>query len=285
MNLSNIETFVAVVKFMNFSKAADSLFVSQSTVTSRIKSLEDELNIQLFAREGKSISLTAVGERFFEHAVKIQELLAATEQDIAMYNKYSSCLSICAPDSVWEYTLADYASRFMASHPETAMKLKCGHSEFVISDLLLGLADIGVVFQRVHDDEIESREFFRSKFNLVAKKGLVPEGTLITPQNIQEFHPMMIEWGRDFNLWYNKYYKTQIHCYEIDGVFLFVNMLLNGRGIGFLPDRISNSYINSGQLTSLQFAHQDSIPTDIAYIIFLRKNWAKVQSFVEMLCL
>ena len=40
MNLSNIETFVAVVKFMNFSKAADSLFVSQSTVTSRIKSLE-----------------------------------------------------------------------------------------------------------------------------------------------------------------------------------------------------------------------------------------------------
>ena len=161
MNLSNIETFVAVVKFMNFSKAADSLFVSQSTVTSRIKSLEDELNIQLFAREGKSISLTAVGERFFEHAVKIQELLAATEQDIAMYNKYSSCLSICAPDSVWEYTLADYASRFMASHPETAMKLKCGHSEFVISDLLLGLADIGVVFQRVHDDEIESREFFR----------------------------------------------------------------------------------------------------------------------------
>lgn len=283
MNLSNIETFLAVVKFMNFSKAADFLFVSQSTVTVRIKNLEDELNVQLFSRDGKSISLTPVGERFFEHAAKIKKLLAATEQDIAMYNRYRSCLSVCAPDSVWQYTLSDYVNRFMASHPDYAMKLKCGHSEFVIQDLLIGLADVGVVFQRVHDDEIEAIEFFRSKFNLVAKKGLVPQGTLINPQNIRNYHPMMIEWGRDFNMWYNRYYKTQMHCYDIDGVSLFVTMLLNGRGIGFLPDRISGEYIRSGQLVSLNFEHQESIPTDIAYIIYLRKNLPKVKDFIEML--
>jgi len=283
MNFSNLETFIAVVKFMNFSKAADYLFVSQSTVTSRIKNLEEELKAQLFIRDGKSIRLTAVGERFFEHALKIQEMVKATEQDISMYNKFDNCLSVCAPDSVWEYTLSDSVAEFMASHPDTAMKLKCGHSEFVVSDLLLGLADIGVIFQKIYDDEIESIEFFKSEFHLVAKKGLVPCGTLITPQNFQSFNPMMMEWGGEFNAWYNKYYKTQVHCYEIDGVSLFVNMLLSGRGIGFLPDRISNYYISDGSLDCLKFQHQDTIPTDLAYIIFLKKNKNKVKDFIELI--
>ena len=107
MNFSNIETFIAVVKFMNFSRAADFLFVSQSTVTSRIKSLEEELRAELFLRDGKAIRLTSTGERFLNHALKIQDMVKAARQDISMYNKFSSCLSICAPDSVWEYTLSD----------------------------------------------------------------------------------------------------------------------------------------------------------------------------------
>lgn len=283
MNFSNIETFIAVVKFMNFSRAADFLFVSQSTVTSRIKSLEEELRAELFLRDGKAIRLTSTGERFLNHALKIQDMVKAARQDISMYNKFSSCLSICAPDSVWEYTLSDSVAEFMNSHPDMAMKLKCGHSEFVVSDLLLGVADVGVIFQKIYDDEIESIDFFRSQFNLVAKKGLYKDKPYITPQNIQNYNPMMMEWGRDFNVWYNKYYKTQAHCYEIDGVSLFVNMLLGGKGIGFLPDRISHTYIDSGRLECLEFEHNDTIPTDLAYIIFLRKNKNKVKEFIELI--
>ena len=283
MNFSNIETFIAVTKFMNFSRAAASLFISQSTATSRIKNLEEELKSELFIRDCKSIRLTAAGERFLSHALKIQDMVKAAEQDISMYNKYESCLSICAPDSVWEYTLSNSVAEFMASRPDTAMKLKCGHSEFVVSDLLLGLADVGVVFQKIYDDEIESMEFFRSEFNLVSKKGLFKERPYITPQNIQNYNPMMMEWGGDFNSWYSKYYKTQIHRYEIDGVSLFVNMLLSGRGIGFLPDRISNNYIKSGRLECLSFEHNDTIPTDLAYIIFLKKNKSKVKDFLSFI--
>ena len=172
----------------------------------------------------------------------------------------------------------------MAQRPDTAMKLKCGHSEFVVSDILLGLADIGVIFQKVYDDEIGAVEFFRSRFNLVVKKGLFNDKPpYITPENIQSYNPIMMEWGGAFNAWYSKYYKTQIHRYEIDGVSLFINMLLSGKGIGFLPDRISNTYIRSGQLECLDFKHKDTLPDDLAYIIFLRKNKTKVKDFLSFI--
>lgn len=281
MNLTNLETFTTVVKFMNFSRAADALFVSQSTVTSRIKSLEDELKAELFFREGKAVRLTAIGERFFEHSLKIQEMLRACEQDISIYNKFKNYLSVCAPDSVWEYTLSDSISKFMSDHPDTAMKLKCGYSEFVVQDLLLGLADVGVIFQKIYGENVEIHDFFQSKFHLVAQKNLVPKNITITPENIQSYNPILIEWGPEFNSWYNKYYKTQIHFYEIDGTSLFVNMLLNGRGIGFLPDRIAKNYISSGQLECLDFQYSDTIPVDHAYIVFIKKNKEKVKEFLE----
>lgn len=283
MNLSNLETFITVTKFMNFSKAANAMFVSQSTVTARIKNLEEELKTELFYRDNKNVSLTPAGERFLEHAKLINELVSNATTDVLLYNKFESVLSICAPVSVWEYSLANAVKDFMDNHPEIAVKLKCGHSDSVIEDLFLGLCHVGVVFQKVYDEEIETIPFFRSNFHLVAKKGLIPEDTYITPENIQNYRPIFIEWGPEFVSWYNKFYKTQTHFCEVDGVSLLVNLLLDGQGIGFIPDRISDTYIKSGQLEKLDFKYNNTLPEDSAYIIFLRKNREKVSKFIEHL--
>ncbi len=65
MNIDHIEAFLYVVHYKSIHKAANALFLSQPTVTARIKSLERELNVELFHRDGRSVILSDKGKDFF----------------------------------------------------------------------------------------------------------------------------------------------------------------------------------------------------------------------------
>ncbi|MFK9090484.1 LysR substrate-binding domain-containing protein [Bacillus salipaludis] len=71
MDSTQLETFLTIVEYRNYSKTAEVLNVTQPTVTARIKNLENELNCKLFQREGKNVVLTLEGEVFIEYATKI----------------------------------------------------------------------------------------------------------------------------------------------------------------------------------------------------------------------
>ncbi|MEF9916007.1 MAG: selenium metabolism-associated LysR family transcriptional regulator [Lachnospiraceae bacterium] len=80
MNLEQIKTFICVVNHKSFSKAAKELFLSQPTISTHIKSLEEELEVQLLVRSTKDVVLTEVGLTFYPYAVKI----TATENEALM---------------------------------------------------------------------------------------------------------------------------------------------------------------------------------------------------------
>lgn len=71
MNISHIESFLYVVKYKSIHKAANALYLTQPTVSARIKSLEDSLDTMLFHREGRRISLTKQGIEFIPYALTI----------------------------------------------------------------------------------------------------------------------------------------------------------------------------------------------------------------------
>lgn len=75
MNTKQLESFINVAQVLNFSKAAQRMFVSQPTITNQIKSLENELSVVLFQRTKKSVLLTSAGEEFYKDA---QEILIRT---------------------------------------------------------------------------------------------------------------------------------------------------------------------------------------------------------------
>ena len=80
MTITQLSTFLKIVELNSFSAAADSLGYAQSTVTTQIKQLEDELGCVLFERLGKTISLTPSGERLITYAEKMLQL----ERDIRL---------------------------------------------------------------------------------------------------------------------------------------------------------------------------------------------------------
>src|SRR4051794_33842849 len=80
MDSCQLETFLAIIEYTNYSRAAEFLNVTQPTVTARIKNLEHELNCQLFDRQGKNISLTKEGEVFAEYATSIITYMAHSKE-------------------------------------------------------------------------------------------------------------------------------------------------------------------------------------------------------------
>ena len=71
MNTTQLECFLAVAQNLNFSKAAESVALTQPAVSHQIRSLEEELGVQLFTRTSKSVTLTRAGMQFIGDASAI----------------------------------------------------------------------------------------------------------------------------------------------------------------------------------------------------------------------
>lgn len=83
MNTTQLECFMAVAEYLNFSKAAASVNISQPAVSHQISSLEDELGVKLFLRTNKSVQLTAEGAAFISDAASILKIAESSKQKLS----------------------------------------------------------------------------------------------------------------------------------------------------------------------------------------------------------
>lgn len=82
MNTVQLECFMAVVEYLNFSRAAESLKITQPAVSHQITSLEDELGARLFIRTSKNVNLTQAGLMFIEDASGILKIAASARKKL-----------------------------------------------------------------------------------------------------------------------------------------------------------------------------------------------------------
>jgi DNA-binding transcriptional LysR family regulator len=88
MTFHQLEYFIAVAKYLNFSIAAEEVFSSQSTLSNQIKKLEDELGVFLFVRGSRSVRLTPAGDDFLVHARRIVAEVSLSKENMEEYTNY-----------------------------------------------------------------------------------------------------------------------------------------------------------------------------------------------------
>ena len=101
MNLDNIRTFLEVTATGNFHRAAESLNVTQSTVSARIKSLEDYFGLPLFRRNRTGVELTGAGQRFRRYALNLHQSWRQAYQSVTLPEGYRDVLALSAQVSLW----------------------------------------------------------------------------------------------------------------------------------------------------------------------------------------
>ena len=135
MDIESIKTFMVLAKTKNYTRAANHLFVAQSTVTNRINELEKELEFKLFRRTNRSVELTSEGEKFRLYAEKVIELTDTSLSEISSKQKYSNYLRIGCADSIYEGHLASLIQKHRKSNPSDYLKISIGLSDHLLEQI------------------------------------------------------------------------------------------------------------------------------------------------------
>lgn len=160
MDIRKIEAFSKVFEHCSFSKAGKALYLSQPTISAHVASLEQELEVQLFDRIGRTVVPTKAGEVLYVHAQKIFEAseLAVTEIR-KLQHRITGKLDLGGSTIPANYIMPEILAKFWQLFPEVVMDLRIGDSEEVVDlvrENVLMLGVVGAVFEApdLHFDPI-----------------------------------------------------------------------------------------------------------------------------------
>lgn len=141
MTFEQIKSFLAIVKYNHFTLASQELYISQSSISKHIKSLEKELGVELFNRQHRSIRLTDAGEEFYKFAQKSMADYKNILSDMKKYScEESSSISIGVIDTMVEYGIASLISDFQKQYPNIQVDLiersNCKITEYLYDSVI-----------------------------------------------------------------------------------------------------------------------------------------------------
>jgi DNA-binding transcriptional LysR family regulator len=168
LDLGQVEAFVQVAQHRSFSKAADSLFLTQPSVTARIQSLERDLGESLFERNGRGVRLTEMGAAFLPYARRALKALQEGRDALdGMRNLDIGSLKLGSALTVSTYVLPKILKRYCSAYPGVEVSVHTGRSEQVLQMVLSD--DVHCALERtVHHPEIVTVPLYEDDLLLVA---------------------------------------------------------------------------------------------------------------------
>lgn len=156
MDVRQLQIFAQVAKHLNFSKAADSLYIAQSAISIAVKKLEQELDTPLFNRGQRKVSLTHEGHALLAHAEKILAQMAEAKLELQeLKDIQRGSIFIAMPAMYAAYYFPHIISEFMALHSGLKVLVKEEGTREIAKELLNGTVDLGVVTLDNLPDELE----------------------------------------------------------------------------------------------------------------------------------
>lgn len=153
--LDYYRVFYETARFQSFSTAAQHLYVSQSAISQCIHQLEDDLNVQLFVRTRRGITLTNEGEFLFS---KVENAINSIEQGESQLERLrhleSGELRIAAGDTITTHFLLKYLEEFHATYPQIRIEMANSYSSQMLDLLKEGKADLAFVNMPMEDEEL-----------------------------------------------------------------------------------------------------------------------------------
>ena len=281
MDIEQIKAFLVINETRNFTKAAEILHIAQSTITARIRTLEQQIGKQLLLRNNKQVTLTRAGELFVPYAERLNELVQISMETILLEDRFTDKLVIGGPSSIWNYTLHTEILNFKASHPETALDLMAHTNENTIQKVIDGTIDIGIVYSKPRHPMVDYELLQEDYFVLVGRKDF----DTIDLNALRGGNFLFLDWGKPFMTWFNEIVGPHfIPAFKINQTALVVNYLKSGDYFGFVPKSFVAPYLNDGELQELDHKFSSMLPSFKTYVIYRKnKNRLATDLFLERL--
>jgi DNA-binding transcriptional LysR family regulator len=257
MDIELARTFVEIVSTGSFIKAADRLHVAQTTVSARVRLLEQQLGRPLFVRNKAGATLTPAGEQFLRFAPTFVQLWQRARQQVAVPAGHRAVLTVGSEVSLWQPLLLDWVSMMRRSHPDIALRVHVDVPQDLITHVAAGLVDIAIMYAPQHRPGLE--------IDLLMEEELVLVTTDLSTYSADDPRYVHVEWGPDFSLHHGASFPDVTPSLVANLGPLALNYVLSEGGSGYFRMHAVQSYLESGKLHLVPGAPRFSFPVYAAH--------------------
>ena len=252
MDVELAKTFLEIVSTGSFLRASERLNVAQTTVSARIRNLEQRLGRTLFVRHKGGASLTPAGEQFLRHAPLFVQLWQRTLHQVAVPPGRRAVLTVGSEVSLAQPLLLDWVRWMRRSLPDIALRVHVDVPQDLINQVASGMVDIAVMYAPQQRPGLKIDLLMEEKLALVTTD---PEAHLLGGSDY-----VYMDWGPEFVLQHGISFPDITPDLFIDLGPLALNYLLSAGGSGYFRMSAVQPYLASGRLYIVAETPQFSYP-------------------------
>lgn len=255
-----LETFLEVGRLRNFGKAADSLCVSPSTVSARIRQLEAHLGLALFTRGHHQIGLTPAGERMERHARFILGAWERAYEDTALSERHQRRLVVAGVASLWDIFLQDWLNDIYEAYPALGVRAEESTPLRVVEKLEQNMTDVGFLYDTPRIRGVGVEEIANIPLVMVASRPDIAIEQAISNGYIR------VEWGTAFASIHESYFPQRLLARgRVNSGRIALNLLLECGGAAYLPQDIVMPWCRQQRLFDVEDAPSIELKAYVAY--------------------
>lgn len=249
MELRHLKYFLKVAEELNFSRAAEKLYISQPPLSRQIKELENELDARLFERNNKKVSLTDAGKYFKKEVEQIlQQLEKTCIQTHKISNNISGNFRIAYISSTFSGTIAKLLKHLSEKYEFVNFKLYEVSTAKQIAALEQGKIDLAILRAPINSLKIKTQPWFKDAYALVYNKN---QHKLKSDADLPKLkNATFVFFNKDYA---PNYYNSLIEIctsygfnpnvvHESNNINSIIQLVRNGLGVSIVPASITKNY-------------------------------------------
>lgn len=235
-SLAALQAFEAAARYMNFTKAAEDLGLTQSGISKQIQNLEEFLGVTLFHRSGPRLVLTELGANYYRDVALTLDRLQEVSIDAVRGRTIDSSLMIGTHPTLASRWLPERLASFISAHSDIPLEIMLADPTMDFETTRLDITILRGAGTWLHARSIE---LFPETLAVVASPRLIPLGQKLEPLQFANF-PMLQNAGRP-SLWLNWLrlaglsYSGRIQGARFAHHEMIINAAINGIGIAVVP--------------------------------------------------
>jgi len=234
-------TFLEIVATGSFLRAAEKLNISQTAVSARIRSLEEQLGRQLIVRNKAGATLTPAGEKFLRYAPSLVQLWERASLDVAVPSGHSAVLAMGAEVMLWKPMLLEWLLWMRREAPEIALRTTVGVQESLNRQVAEGVLDLAIMYAPQHLPGLIIEQ-------LVDEELIMVSTDMDGPHSASDGY-VYVDWGGDFNVQHGVNFPEHASSSVVVGLGpLGLEYILAVGGSGYFRRSTAQPYLESGRV-------------------------------------
>ncbi len=241
MNITSLHTFIAIVETGSLVRASQEMNVTQSTVTARLKTLEDELGQVLLNRQKSGATLTPAGTRLLRYARAMAGLWRQAKHATALPAGLDSICTFGCDRELWHGPGRTFFNGVISGQPEMALSVHQGNARDLEAWLAEGLVDVILTY----DSRVRSNQSIHA---------LPPEELVLysnrpnTPIDADPCY-IFVDHGAEYRQWHDEtYHNAGVDRIRFDSSWWALQYLLERGGSAYLPRAEAKPFVEKGDL-------------------------------------